>query len=57
MLNFHVCLYEVKIFSYDINSLHIGLINIVFMNVYEVTIFPSLKFSLNKCFPIFRFAV
>ena len=53
MLNFHVCSYEVKILSYDINLLHIGLINFDFMNVYKVTFFPSLKFLLNKLFPYF----
>ena len=53
-LNFHVCLYEVKILSYDINLLHIGFINFNFKNVYEVTFFPSLKFLLNKVPPYFQ---
>ena len=50
LLNFHVCSYEVKILSYDINLLHIGLINFDFMNVYKVPFFPSL---INKVPPYF----
>ena len=53
---FHVRIYEVKILSYDIYLLHIGLLNFNFRKVFEVTFFRNSNFLLNKVIAYLRFA-
>ena len=54
-LTFHVCSYEVKILSYDIYLLHIGLLNFNFRKVFQVKFFHISKFLLNKVIAYFSF--